>query len=104
MQKWKLLSESHCSAIALYLVSGKMLVEVALVISQAGFCCSYLIYISETLSSLSPFSRIQILLLAMPLLMVMALIKVTEAVPVVDEMRGGERRGREVEGIQRVSV
>jgi len=54
---------------------GKMLVEVALVISQAGFCCSYLIYISETLSSLTPFSRIQILLLAMPLLMVMALIK-----------------------------
>lgn len=54
---------------------GKMLVEVALVISQAGFCCSYLIYISETLSSLSIFSRIQILLLAMPLLMFMALIK-----------------------------
>ena len=53
-----------------------MLVEIALVISQAGFCCSYLIYISETLSSLAPFSRIQVLLLAMPLLMGMALIKV----------------------------
>ena len=55
---------------------GKMLVEIALVISQAGFCCSYLIYISETVSSLTPFSRIQILFLAMPLLMAMALIKV----------------------------
>ena len=57
--------------------AGKMLVEIALVISQAGFCCSYLIYISETLSSLTPFTRIQILLLAMPLLMGMALIKVS---------------------------
>jgi len=54
---------------------GKMLVEIALVISQAGFCCSYLIFISETVSSMAPLTRIQILLLSMPILMAMSLMK-----------------------------
>ena len=33
---------------------GKVLVDLAIIISQVGFCCAYLIFISENLNSIFP--------------------------------------------------
>jgi len=57
-------------------VPGRILIEIALLISQIGFCCAYLIFISENLSSTFPsIEKHKWLGLMLPFLFLLTLIK-----------------------------
>ncbi|XP_014662023.1 PREDICTED: amino acid transporter ANTL1-like [Priapulus caudatus] len=55
---------------------GRMLVDVALLISQLGFCCAYLIFISENLGSyVEKISKSDWLLIMLPFLFLLTLLR-----------------------------
>ncbi|XP_040571495.1 uncharacterized protein [Lepeophtheirus salmonis] len=56
--------------------AGRLTIDTALLVSQLGFCCAYLIFISETLSSyFTVISKTQCLFLMLPPLFGLTLIK-----------------------------
>ncbi|XP_060565661.1 uncharacterized protein LOC132724732 isoform X2 [Ruditapes philippinarum] len=56
--------------------AGRMLVDMAIVISQTGFCCAYIIFITENLSAYFPNMKMQVwLLILLPPLSILTLAR-----------------------------
>ncbi|XP_045203873.2 uncharacterized protein LOC123556878 isoform X2 [Mercenaria mercenaria] len=56
--------------------AGRMLVDMAIVISQTGFCCAYIIFITENLSAYFPNMKMQVwLLILLPPLSLLTLAR-----------------------------
>ncbi|KAL4230317.1 hypothetical protein ACF0H5_010700 [Mactra antiquata] len=56
--------------------TGRLLVDIAIVVSQTGFCCAYIIFITENLSAYFPNMKMQVwLLILLPPLSILTLAR-----------------------------